>query len=207
MIKPLVRKVVVGPIQTNCYVVECPETGAVLLIDPGDDSSMINEYLARLDLVIYTHGHFDHVGGASDLIKSYSPTSMIHSEDVEIMGSAESHAGEWGFSIKQPPAVDRILEDGDILKVGNLVFSILHTPGHSNGSICIKGHGLLFSGDTLFAGSIGRTDLPQSSPEKMKKTMKQVIAELDDSIVVLPGHGPSSTMKNEKRNNPFLRFR
>lgn len=207
MIKPLVKKVVVGPIQTNCYVVECPETGTVLLIDPGDESSRINANLSRLDLVIYTHGHFDHVGGSLDLINRFSPISMIHSEDVEIMASAELHAGEWGFSIKQPPAVDRILEDGDRLEVGNLVFSILHTPGHSNGSICIEGHGLLFSGDTLFAGSIGRTDLPQSSPDKMKNTMRHVIAELDDSNLVFPGHGPSSTMKNEKRSNPFLRFR
>lgn len=206
MIKPIVKKIVVGPIQTNCYVVECPETGAVLVIDPGDDPSVINECLSRLDLVIYTHGHFDHVGGAFDLIKRYSPISMIHSEDVEIMSSAELHAREWGFSIQQPPSVDRLLKDGDSVNVGNLVFSILHTPGHSHGSICIKGYGLLFSGDTLFAGSVGRTDLPQSSPEKMKMTMKNIIAKQEDSIVVFPGHGPASTMKNEKRNNPFLRF-
>ncbi len=206
MTKPIVKKVVVGPIQTNCYVVKCPETGAVLVVDPGDDSSAINEYFQRLDLIIYTHGHFDHVGGASDLISRYSPETMIHSEDVEMMSSAKLHAAEWGFSIQQPPTVNRILTNGDSIKVGNLVFSVLHTPGHSRGSICIKGHDLFFSGDTLFAGSIGRTDLPQSSPANMKTTMKNIIAEQEDSFVILPGHGPASTMKNEKKNNPFLRF-
>ncbi|MCK5131817.1 MAG: MBL fold metallo-hydrolase [Candidatus Sabulitectum sp.] len=206
MIKPLVNTIVVGVIQTNCYVVKCPETGAVLVIDPGDDHTLIEAGLTGVDSIIYTHGHFDHVGGAAGLIRRFAPETMIHSADAEIMASAAIHAGELGFRIQQPPPPDRLLEDGDLVNVGMLTFRIRHTPGHSRGSICIEGHGLLFSGDTLFAGSIGRTDLPQSSPEKMRASLEQIVLRFDDRIVVFPGHGPSSTMKYEKRNNPFLRF-
>lgn len=206
MIKPLVNTIVVGVIQTNCYVVKCPETGAVLVIDPGDDHTLIEAGLTGVDSIIYTHGHFDHVGGAAGLIRRFSPETMIHSADAEIMASAAIHARELGFRIQQPPPPDRLLEDGDQVNVGMLTFRIRHTPGHSRGSICIEGHDLLFSGDTLFAGSIGRTDLPQSSSEKMRASLEQIVLRFDDRIVVLPGHGPSSTMKYEKRNNPFLRF-
>ncbi len=206
MIKPLVRTIVVGAIQTNCYVVKCPETGAVLVIDPGDDHIAIEDGLSRVDTIIYTHGHFDHAGGAAGLIRRFAPQTMIHSADVEILASAAVHAGEWGFRIQQPPPPDRLLEDGDQISVGGLTFRIVHTPGHSRGSVCIAGCGLLFSGDTLFAGSIGRTDLPQSSPEEMKNTLKHIVAHFDPRLIVYPGHGPSSTMEEEKRSNAFLRF-
>ena len=204
MKKPIVKRIVVGGVQTNCYVVKCPETGAVMIIDPGDTDQAIEEGIQRVDTIIYTHGHFDHVGGALGLIRSYSPLTMIHSADVDIMASAASHSGEWGFSILQPPPPDRLLKDGDEVEVGNMTFKILHTPGHSPGSVCVLGHGLLFSGDTLFAGSIGRTDLPGSSPEAMKETLKNIILLLDDDLTVYPGHGPSTTIRKEKRNNPFL---
>lgn len=206
MINPIVNTVVVGEIQTNCYVVKCPETGAVLVIDPGGDPSLIEKALTEIDTIIYTHGHFDHVGGAAELISRFNPKTMIHSADLEIMSSAAAVAGEWGFRIQQPPPPDRLLEDGDKISIGSLVFSIKHTPGHSRGSICIEGHGLLFTGDTLFAGSIGRTDLPQSSPERMRKSLKLIVSDYDKELVVYPGHGPSSTLAEEIRNNPFLRF-
>ena len=207
MIKPLVKTVVVGQIQTNCYQVKCPETGAVLVIDPGGDPSLIKNDLTEIDTIIYTHGHFDHVGGAAELISRFKPKTMIHSDDLEIMSSAAAVAGEWGLRIQQPSHPDRLLEDGDKISIGSLTFSIKHTPGHSRGSICIEGHGLLFTGDTLFAGSIGRTDLPQSSPEKMKRTLKLIVSGYDKKLVVYPGHGPSSTMEEEIRNNPFLKIR
>lgn len=206
MIKPIVSTVVVGAIQTNCYVVRCPETGAVLVIDPGGTPSLIENALTEIDTIIYTHGHFDHVGGAAELIRRYNPKTMIHSADLEIMSSAAASAGEWGFRIQQPPRPDRLLEDGDSISIGSLVFSIKHTPGHSRGSIVIEGHGLLFTGDTLFAGSIGRTDLPQSSPEKMRKSLKLIVSDCDKELVVYPGHGSSSTIAEEIRSNPFLRF-
>ncbi|MCD4708900.1 MAG: MBL fold metallo-hydrolase [Candidatus Sabulitectum sp.] len=206
MIKPLVKTIVVGEIQTNCYVVKCPGTGDVLVIDPGNDHAVIERDLRRINSIIYTHGHFDHVGGAAGLIRRFAPETMMHSADIEIMASAAIHAREWGFVIEQPPPADRLLEDGDSVSVGKLTFRIRHTPGHSRGSICVEGHGLLFSGDTLFAGSIGRTDLPQSSPKKMEVTLERIVAHFDPGLVLYPGHGLSSTMGEEIRNNPFLRF-
>lgn len=204
MTKPEVIRIVVGGIQTNCYVVRCPETGCTMVIDPGDDHRIIGESLSRLDFIFYTHGHFDHVGGAAGLIDSYSPVTMIHPDDVEMMASAAEHGAEWGFTIQQPPVPDRLLADRDHVHVGTLCFTVIHTPGHSSGSVCLEGHGLLFSGDTLFAGSIGRTDLPGSSPLKMKQTMENIVVHMDNSLVVYPGHGPSSTIAEEKRSNPFL---
>ena len=205
MIKPIVKTIVVGGIQTNCYVVKCPETGATLVIDPGDDHELIEKGLTRVDFVVYTHGHFDHVGAAAHLIHRFEPVTMIHSADAEMLASAAIHAGEWGFRINQPLPADRLLEDGDQVNLGVLTFFVRHTPGHSMGSVCLEGHGLLFSGDTLFAGSIGRTDLPQSSPEKMRATLEQIVMHIDDNSVVYPGHGPLSTMKKEKQSNPFLK--
>lgn len=206
MIKPVVKKTVVGPIQTNCYTVRCPETGKVLVIDPGADSRILDQELEQVDCIIYTHGHFDHVGGAVSLIRRFSPETMIHREDAEMLSGAAVHAAEWGFMIQQPPSPHRLLHNGDTVNVGALSFRILHTPGHSGGSICISGHGLVFSGDTLFAGSVGRTDLPGSSPAKMRESLENMVVLFDDDMVVHPGHGSSSTIGNEKRHNPFLQF-
>lgn len=206
MIEPVVKKTVVGPIQTNCYTVRCPVTGVVLVIDPGADSRVLNQELGQVDCIIYTHGHFDHVGGASGLIKRFSPETMIHREDAEMLSGAAAHAAEWGFMIQQPPPPHRLLHHGDTVDIGALSFSIVHTPGHSGGSICISGHGLVFSGDTLFAGSVGRTDLPGSSPSRMRDSLENRVVLFDDDLVVLPGHGHSTTMGQEKKHNPFLQF-
>ncbi len=206
MIKPVVKKIVVGPIQTNCYLLKCPETGKVLVIDPGADSSVLEQELEQVDFIVYTHGHFDHVGGAAGLIRRFSPETMIHSEDAGMLSSAAVHAANWGFRIQQPPPARRFLQEGDRLDVGALSFSVIHTPGHSGGSICISGHGLIFSGDTLFAGSVGRTDLPESSPDRMRDSLENKVVLFDDELVVFPGHGPSSTMGEEKKHNPFLQF-
>ncbi len=206
MIKPIVSTIVVGGIQTNCYVVKCPETGAVLVIDPGDDHALIEKGLTGIDTIIYTHGHFDHVGASAILIKRFAPETMIHRSDADVMASAASHGAEWGFNIQQPPPPDRFVKEGDSVAVGKMTFLIKHTPGHSRGSICIEGHGLLFSGDTLFAGSAGRTDLPGSSPEEMRNTLKRIAMHFDSKLVVYPGHGPATTMEDEKRKNPFLKL-
>jgi len=206
VIKPVVKTIVVGPIQTNCYAVRCPETGKVLVIDPGADSSALDQELEKADCIIYTHGHFDHVGGAVVLIRRFSPETMIHLEDAEMLSSAAVHAAELGFNIQQPPPARRFLQGGDTVNVGVLSFSVIHTPGHTGGSICISGHGLVFTGDTLFAGSAGRTDLPGSFPDRMRDSLENKVVLFDDGLVVFPGHGPSSTMGDEKRHNPFLRF-
>jgi hydroxyacylglutathione hydrolase len=204
VIKPLIRLQVVGCIETNCYIIKCPETGAVIIIDPGDDSRLIEEGLTQINTIVYTHGHFDHVGGAAGLLESFNAETMIHSGDAEMLAGASLHAVEWGFRIKQPPPPSGILRNGDTIKAGSMQFEVIHTPGHSKGSICLKGHGFLFSGDTLFAGSIGRTDLPGSSERDMHVSLLHVVSKLDDNLLVYPGHGPSTTILREKRSNPFL---
>jgi len=204
VINPSVSRLVVGCVQTNCYIVQCPETGAVLVIDPGDDSNLIGKRLTQINTILYTHGHFDHVGGAAGLLEEHAAETMIHSADAAMMASAALHAAGWGFSIQQPPPPSKLLKGGDRINVGSLLFEVIHTPGHSMGSICLSGHGLLFSGDTLFSGSIGRTDLPGSSDSEMQKTLKYLVSHLNDDILVYPGHGHSTTILTEKRTNPFL---
>ncbi len=162
------------------------------------------QQLDRVDLIVYTHGHFDHIGGSFDLIEKYKPVSCIHSADLEMMKTAAQHASDWGFSIKQPPDATRLLSDGDILSVGSLSFKVLHTPGHSPGSICLSGHGIAFTGDTLFAGSIGRTDLPASSFGDIQRSLGKIVQKLAGDCLIYPGHGPSTVMNRELENNPFL---
>lgn len=201
-----VEKVQVGPIQTNCYRVKCTVTGYTLVIDPGDDPLLTGKGLSRLDCIVYTHGHFDHVCGAASLIRKYSPRTLIHSADCEMMAGASRAASQWGFSGEQPPPPGGFLHHGEELQAGDLRFSVIHTPGHSPGSICLYGHGVLFSGDTLFAGSIGRTDLPGSSSFDMERSLIRLLTAVDDHTKVYPGHGPSTTVSRERKTNPFLRF-
>lgn len=204
MNEPVIERIEVGPIMTNCYLVTCPETGEVMAIDPGDEPERIAGRIARLDLVVHTHGHFDHCGGSAGLMERFSPLTLIHKADAHMLLNAANAAAAWGFTITPPPPAGRLLEDGDAIQLGSLTFSVLHTPGHSPGCICLFGHGHLFSGDTLFRDSIGRTDLPGSSLADMDRSLKRLAGEIPGNIVVHPGHGPSSTMDRELRNNPFL---
>ncbi len=205
MNKPVIHTSVVGPVQANCYTVTCPETGAVLLIDPGDDPETLLRMADRTDMIVYTHGHFDHVGGAAGILASRSPETLLHKADLEMFRKAGSVAEEWGFSITQPPDPAFFLTDDEIIHCGNLCFRVIHTPGHSPGCICLYGHGLLFSGDTLFEGSIGRTDLPGSNREEMDASLVKLFNQLPDDTRVYPGHGQFTTIEAEKKVNPFIR--
>lgn len=204
MNRPSVRKLEVGPIGTNCYFVTCPVTGAVLVIDPGDDTQLLSSELLRVDAIVYTHGHFDHCGAGAGLVRKFSPATMIHSADSGLMAEASRSARQWGFNITQPPAAGIQLADGDKVETGDMAFAVIHTPGHSRGSICLYGHGMLFSGDTLFRGSMGRTDLPGSSHSDMETSLKRIASTVSSDTEVYPGHGPATTMERELAENPFL---
>lgn len=204
MNEPVIEFLEVGPIGTNCYLVTCPETGEVMVIDPGDEAERIAGGIPRLDLIVHTHGHFDHCGGTAGLVKIFPCMTMIHRADAGMLLNAANAASAWGFTVLPPPPAGRLLEDGDAIRVGSLTFSVLHTPGHSPGSICLSGHGSLFSGDTLFRDSIGRTDLPGSCQAEMERSLRRLAGEVPATAAVLPGHGRSSTMERELRYNPFL---
>lgn len=206
MTEPVVVSTPVGPLETNCYTVSCRKTGQVLVIDPGFDAGAVRKTFSSLETVLFTHGHFDHVGAASGVVQGFNPRILMHIGDEPMLGGAASYGAEWGFAVSNPPAPTGFLSNGEVLEIGELSFTVIHTPGHSPGSLCLYGHGVLFSGDTLFNGSIGRTDLPGSSAASMRDSLQRLLEQVDNRTKVYPGHGPASVFGHERRHNPFLAF-
>ena len=208
-----IEQMKVGSMDVFCYMVSCPETNEALVIDPAGDEERIVERIKQKDLnlkyIVNTHGHPDHSCG-NDKVKALTGAEIImHEFDDEMFTSAEgqSMARQWGFT-PSPPA-DITVKDGDEIVVGDVSLKVIHTPGHSPGGICLLGDGNLFTGDTLFVGAIGRTDLPGASVEQFMKSIKERLLTLPDETIVWPGHDygfkPSSTVAEEKGTNPFLR--
>jgi len=193
--------------QANCYVLGCEETRSALVIDPGDDAArimrVINENELQLRFIVNTHGHVDHIVANEELKEETSAQLCIHSADADMLEDPQKNLSFFVGAPAISPAADRILAHGDILEVGKLRLEVIHTPGHSQGSICLLGGDCIFTGDLLFAGGIGRYDFPGSSYEKLMDSLKKVMT-LDDDLVVYPGHGPETTIGDERRANPFL---
>src|SRR4030042_442571 len=202
----IIENLVVGPIENNCFIIGDENTKEVLVIDPGDEPDrildLIKENNFKLKYIICTHAHFDHVGAIPDLKNEIDAKIVLHRDDLEIYRSSTDQAALWGYEIDPLPEPDMFVSEGDKIEVGGLSFEILHTPGHSPGGICLYGEGILVTGDTLFAGSIGRTDLHGGDIEKLKKSFKRLMS-LPDEIKVLPGHGPLSTIGQERVGNFF----
>jgi len=203
----IIEKVVVGPLEENSYIVADEVSKEAVVIDPGDEPDRIMELIDsngfNVLAVICTHGHFDHVGAIGDIKKATGARVMIHKDDTETYGMAKEQAVLWGFNVDDLPEPDGFLNDGDEIKAGGMVFRVMHSPGHSPGGICLYGEGVLFSGDTMFQGSIGRTDFPGGSIDKLKESFKRLI-ELPDDTRVFSGHGPETTIGREKRENFFM---
>jgi len=202
----IVKSITVGPLEVNTFLIGDPGSSEALLIDPGDEPDRIIDLLRSEDLrlkqIICTHAHFDHVGAIPEIKKETGAAILIHKDEAEIYEAARDMAAFWGYDIDPLPAPDGFLEEGDSVSVGDLSFKVIHTPGHSPGGLCLYGNGVVITGDTLFAGSVGRTDFPGGDINKLKESFRRLM-ELPDDTEVLPGHGPRSAIGIEKRGNFF----
>lgn len=204
----ILHQLSVGPLQVNCFLVGCPETRDAMVVDPGEEGARILHLARRENLniraVVNTHGHFDHIGANGQLVEETGAELMIHADDVPLLRNASSHAGAYGLSVNSSPEPDRLLKHGDQFKVGNLAFEVFHVPGHSPGGIALLCKGHLFVGDVLFAGSIGRTDLPGGDFDQLVEGVRERLFSLPDETIAHPGHGPDTTIGRERRMNPFV---
>lgn len=203
-----IKTVVVGMLEGNCYLVKCGPGAQGVVIDPGDDAGRIEAEVKAIGLepevILLTHGHIDHVNAASALRKRYRCRVACHSLDRGMVESGEV-LSLWGLQ-REPCTVDQEVADGGVIEVGKMPIKVIHCPGHTRGSVSYLVDSVLFSGDVIFKGSIGRTDLPGGSDRDMGKTLKERIAVLDADVVIYPGHGPETTVGYEKEHNPFLRM-
>jgi glyoxylase-like metal-dependent hydrolase (beta-lactamase superfamily II) len=200
----------VGPLQCNCSVIGDETSHEAIVIDPGDNISRVLDAVTRHGLkvtqILITHGHIDHVGGAMKLKQATGAPILINKNDAPQLKMLDMQAGWIGVAPPGQVTIDASLEDGDTIRAGPLHATVLHTPGHTEGSTCIyfPAEKKLIAGDTLFAGSIGRTDLPGGDFEKIMQSLHQRVMALPEDVIVIPGHGPATTIGGEKETNPFL---
>ena len=202
-----IHALVVGRLQTNCYILESSSTA--LVIDPGDEPERILRFLRDIKVkpsqIVATHTHFDHVLGVHGIHGTLNVPFLIHQDDMSMLESMQSRVREFmGLTVPPPPRVERFLKDGESLTVGQDTLKVLHTPGHSPGSISLAGPGYVFTGDALFNQSIGRTDLPGGDLDTLIHSITDRLFSLADNTIVYPGHGPETTIGDEKLTNPFV---
>jgi hydroxyacylglutathione hydrolase len=202
-----IQTLTVGPLQENTYLVVDERAGQAVFIDPGAEAGRLLAALdgsqARLEALWLTHAHMDHVGAIAEIVRVHPVPVLLHPAGQPIYRAAAQHARVFGLEIEQPPPTDGVIQEGDELAVGDTRFSVMDTPGHAPGHIVIHGDGVAFVGDCLFAGSVGRTDLPLADGAQLARSLAK-IATLGDDVVVYSGHGPSTTIGHERVHNPFL---
>lgn len=208
----IIKSFTFNPFSTNCYVVEC---GAdIVVVDPSNQSASEHAHLIEyiesregtLKRILLTHAHIDHIFGCKRLAEHFGVGIEVHASEVVLLKRAETQAAMFGVSLEAPPEPVALLEPGTNIAFGQRIWEVLHTPGHSPGSVSFldREEGLVFAGDVLFAGSIGRTDLWQGSLPTLMRSIFDVLMPLGDDVRVLPGHGPETTVGQERHSNPFL---
>lgn len=212
---PMILKVfTVGSNRSNCYILGCDETQEGMIIDPGFDrnaeAEMILEEVSRSNLnikyILNTHGHTDHMAGNGIVKKATGALILIHELDApKLRDIPDRWLKRVEFNLSNPPPADKLLHEWDIVQVGNLSYNVIHTPGHSKGSISLIGKDIIFTGDALFEGAIGITDIPGASFEELIGSIEDKLVKLPDHLKIYPGHGDTSTIGEEKRTNPYLR--
>lgn len=207
----IVRGLVVGPIAANCFIIGDEETRDGAIIDPGGEAGRILQVVEETGLsiqfIIATHGHFDHSAGVAHLKRVLNADFLMHRDDLIFARKSKQAALNWNIEIEQVPDPDNFLEEGDVLKLGELELKIIYTPGHSPGgiSIYIESENVVFSGDTLFQGSVGRTDFDGGSMAVLARSIREKLYSLPDNTIVYSGHGPPTTIGDEKMQNMFVR--
>lgn len=205
----VVERLEVSPFFENTYIVGRKDEGKCIIIDPGDDTERILRTAGfhglDVECILLTHGHLDHVIGCNEIKNKIGCTVGIHRLDEDMYVNASRQGVVLGYPAPDQPRPDFFLEDGDDLEIAGLNLRVLHTPGHTEGGVCFLMGEYLFSGDLIFAGSIGRTDLPGGSYEKLINSVIEKVFVLSDDTVVFPGHGPRTTVGFEKKHNPFFR--
>ncbi|MEX0748191.1 MAG: MBL fold metallo-hydrolase [Rhodothermales bacterium] len=207
-----IRRFTFNPFQTNCYV--CHDGKEAALVDPSSateaEHRIVERYIEENGLeirhLLLTHAHIDHIFGCAHFARKYGLGWQMHREDVPLLSKAEDQAAMFGVGIERPPEPEMFLSEGDRIPIGNTELEVLFTPGHSPGSICFyeRVGGLVVSGDVLFQGSIGRTDLWRGSLPELMRSIFQKLVPLGDDVRVFPGHGPETTIGRERAANPFL---
>lgn len=204
----IIKELVVGPLMANCFIFGCEETKEAVVIDPGGDADRILFSLADSGLnvkyIINTHGHFDHVAANGKIKDATGADILIHPLDASMLGSISTNAAIFGISVENSPPCDQTIEEGDTVSFGKITLKVLHTPGHTPGGISLYTDKIVFVGDTLFAGSIGRTDFPGGDFNTLISSIRTKLFKMEDDVRVFSGHGPETSIGSEKRFNPFV---
>ena len=204
----ILERIIVGPLEVNCYLIGCSQGSEVAIVDPGADPS---EIITRIGsghykplYIINTHCHIDHSGANTEIKTRYDIPILIHQNDAPFLTESQDVSLQAILSAKPSPPADRLLTEGDLINIGSLTLEVIHTPGHSPGGICLKFPEGILTGDTLFYRGIGRTDLPGGSYPQLIESAKNKLFTLEKNFPIYPGHGPFSTIGEEMDENPFF---